>query len=126
MAYRSEPADAPTENGYFDDAPPVTGPEAYGFAGFDPGEPPRDGESCVDGKTSTRNYRFKLVPFKDLKPDPKELYRVKGIIPHVGVAMIWGPSKCGKSFWTFDISMHVALGWMYRDHRVQQGPVVYC
>ena len=39
--------------------------------------------------------------------------------------MIWGPPKCGKSFWTFDLVMHVALGRSYRDRRVQQGPVVY-
>src|SRR4029077_20695580 len=37
----------------------------------------------------------------------------------------WGSPKCGKSFWTFDLVMHVALGWEYRGHRVQQGTVVY-
>lgn len=40
--------------------------------------------------------------------------------------MIWGPPKCGKSFWIFDLAMHVALGWQYRDRRVQRGAVVYC
>lgn len=39
--------------------------------------------------------------------------------------VIWGPPKCCKSFWTFDLMMHVALGWEYRDRRVQQGAVVY-
>jgi hypothetical protein len=33
--------------------------------------------------------------------------------------------KCGKSFWTFHMVMHVALGWKYRGRRVQQGAVVY-
>jgi len=37
-----------------------------------------------------------------------------------------GPPKCGKSFWAFDLSMHVALGWEYRGRRVHQGAVVYC
>ena len=40
--------------------------------------------------------------------------------------MIWGPPKSGKSFWTLDLAMHVALGREYRGKRVQQGPVVYC
>jgi RecA-family ATPase len=51
---------------------------------------------------------------------------VKGIIPREGLIVAWGPPKCGKSFWIFDLAMHVALGWQYRDRRVQQGAVVYC
>jgi len=51
---------------------------------------------------------------------------VKGLIPRTGLIVIWGPPKCGKSFWTFTLMMHVALGWEYRGRRVQQGPVVYC
>jgi AAA domain len=53
-------------------------------------------------------------------------YLVKGIIPRDGLIVAWGPPKCGKSFWIFDLAMHVALGWQYRDRRVQQGSVVYC
>ena len=51
---------------------------------------------------------------------------VKGLIPRTGLTVIWGPPKSGKSFWTFDLAMHVALGWDYRGLRVQQGSVVYC
>ena len=36
-----------------------------------------------------------------------------------------GPPKSGKSFWIFDVGMHIALGWEYRGRRVQQGIVVY-
>jgi hypothetical protein len=43
----------------------------------------------------------------------------------MGLVVAWGPPKCGKSFWTFDLAMHVALGWEYRGRRVQQGAVVY-
>src|SRR5262249_42894089 len=35
------------------------------------------------------------------------------------------PPKCGKSFWCFDLVMHIATGRKYRGHRVQQGAVVY-
>lgn len=70
--------------------------------------------------------RLKLIPFIDLKVGHVSSYLVKGIIPRVGLVVVWGPPKCGKSFWTFDLVMHIALGWEYRSHRVQSGPVVYC
>ena len=52
-------------------------------------------------------------------------YLVKGLLANTGLAVIWGPPKCGKSFWAADLGMHIALGWDYRGHRVQQAPVVY-
>jgi AAA domain len=70
--------------------------------------------------------RIKLVPFNSIKLGTNRRYLVKGLIPHPGLTVIWGPPKCGKSFWTFDLAMHVALGREYRGKRVQQGPVVYC
>ena len=53
-------------------------------------------------------------------------YLVKGILPRTGLAVVWGPPKCGKSFWTFDVIVHIALGREYRGRKVQQGIVVYC
>ena len=50
----------------------------------------------------------------------------KGIIPKEGLVVLWGPPKSGKSFWAFDVCMHVALGWDYRGRKVHQGDVVYC
>jgi hypothetical protein len=70
--------------------------------------------------------RFQLVAFNDIKPDDKGAYLIKGLLPRVGLTVVWGAPKCGKSFWTFDALMHVALGWGYRGHRVAPGPVVYC
>jgi hypothetical protein len=70
--------------------------------------------------------RFKLIAFADLKPRAEPFYLVKGLIPQRGITVIWGPPKCGKSFWTFDILAHVSLGWDYRGRKVRLGPVVYC
>jgi AAA domain len=69
--------------------------------------------------------RFKLKCFSDVKTCNEPNYRVKGILPHSGLAVVWGAPKCGKSFWVFDLVMHVALGREYRGRRVQQGAVVY-
>src|SRR5262249_56380267 len=70
--------------------------------------------------------RFKLRRFDELKIGTERTYLVKGLIPRTGLVVVWGPPKCGKSFWTFDLVLHVALGREYRGRRVQRGPVVYC
>ena len=75
-----------------------------------------------DGKPT----RFALVPFDQIEISAGASYLVKGLIPRAGLVVVWGPPKCGKSFLTFDLSMHVALGWEYRGRRVKQGCVVYC
>ena len=69
--------------------------------------------------------RFVLARFADFKPLDRNDYCVKGVLPRSGLAVFWGPPKCGKSFVVFDLLMHVALGWVYRGHRVRQGAVVY-
>lgn len=81
--------------------------------------------SEAEGKIVELGPRFRLVPFDRITVGAERVYLVKGIIPAVGLVVVWGPPKCGKSFWTFDLVMHVALGWKYRGRRVQQGPVVY-
>jgi len=73
----------------------------------------------------TQPSRFRLVPFDEIALTTTAVYLVKGLIPGVGLVVIWGPPKCGKSFWAFDMFMHVALGWDYRGRRVRQGAVVY-
>jgi hypothetical protein len=70
--------------------------------------------------------RFQLVPFQDLRPTTDSEYLIKGLLPRVGVALVWGPPKSGKSFLVTDMMLHVALGWAYRDRKVVQGSVVYC
>jgi hypothetical protein len=66
------------------------------------------------------------MPFDSISLTTDRRYLVKGIIPYPGLTVIWGPPKSGKSFWTLDLAMHVALGREYRGRRVQVGPVVYC
>lgn len=70
--------------------------------------------------------RFRLVPFEQLVVGPEPVHLVKGLIPRTGLVVVWGPPKCGKSFWTFDLTLHVALNWSYRGRKVLGGPIVYC
>jgi hypothetical protein len=80
---------------------------------------------AIDGKVVEIAPRFRLVPFEQITLGSERANLVKGIIPRPGLVVVWGPPKCGKSFWTFDLVMHVALGWPYRGRRVAQGGVVY-
>jgi hypothetical protein len=72
-----------------------------------------------------QQLRFRLLPFDAVELNTAPDYLLKGWLPRIGLTVIWGPPKCGKSFWTFDLMMHVALGWDYRAMRVTQGPVVH-
>jgi hypothetical protein len=69
-----------------------------------------------------RRIRFELTPFAEFKLEERAPYLVKGLLPRSGLAVVWGPPKCGKSFWVFDLLIHVAFGWEYRGHRVVSGP----
>jgi AAA domain len=91
----------------------------------DPAEAKRDMPQDPVPAGAAQPQRFKLIPFNEITMRTGAIYLVEDIIPRTGLVVIWGPFKCGKSFWTFDLAMHVALGWEYRGRRVQQGPVVY-
>ena len=86
---------------------------------FDDVTPQRVVEACQPKR------RFQPVRFKDIALNTTRAYLVKELIPREGLVVVWGPPKCGKSFFTFDLMLHVALGWRYRGRRVDPGPVVY-
>ena len=76
--------------------------------------------------TPPKRYKFPLLWFDDMRPGVEPNYLVDELIPVAGLVVVYGAPKSGKSFWTLDLMMHVALGWEYRDRYVQQGTVVYC
>jgi hypothetical protein len=83
------------------------------------------GSEAKPGNAGTaKPVRFKLVSFDELKSSTA-LYLVKSLFPRNGLVIVWGPPKCGKSFWVFTVAMYIALGWEYRGHRVKQDEVVY-
>jgi AAA domain len=73
-----------------------------------------------------RKGRFLLTRFADLKVSTAPAQLIRGLIPRVGLTVVWGPPKSGKSFVVFDAMMHVAIGEDYRGREVIHGPIVYC
>jgi hypothetical protein len=78
----------------------------------------------LNGRTAP-GPRFKLVKFNEVSLAMTASYLIRGIVPREGLVVIWGPPKCGKTFWCLDLMMHIAEGRIYRGHRVKKGPVVY-
>jgi len=82
-------------------------------------------DNAIAGKLNEARH-FSLVPFHELTLGTASTYLIKGLIPRNGIVAVWGPPKCGKSFWAFDLALHIALGWDYRDRRIIHGATVYC
>jgi hypothetical protein len=74
---------------------------------------------------AANGLRFKLTRFDEIPYSIDDDDLVEGLLPSTGVAVIWGAPKSGKSFWALDLSMHIALGWKYRELNVECGVVVY-
>ncbi len=69
--------------------------------------------------------RFKLLNAADLEAMPPLQWRIKGVMPTRGLAQIYGPSKAGKSFLSFDMACAIAEGCRWFGYRVNAAPVVY-
>lgn len=50
---------------------------------------------------------------------------VEDVLPDRGIAMVYGPSGKGKTFWALDLAFHVHNGAKWRDKDVVQGDVMY-
>ena len=69
--------------------------------------------------------RYKLLGSADLDALPPLAWRVRGVLPAVGLAGLYGPSASGKSFLAFDMAAAIADGRRWFDCRVEAAPVVY-
>lgn len=74
---------------------------------------------------SAKPPRYKLLTAADLEAMPPLQWRIKGVIPTRGLAQIYGPSKAGKSFLSFDMACAIAQGRRWFGYRVNAAPVVY-
>lgn len=74
---------------------------------------------------STR--RFQLLSEAEFTDGPDPDWRVDNVLPAEGIAMVYGPSGVGKSFFTLDVLGCIADGRAYgaKQHVVKRGRVVY-
>lgn len=69
--------------------------------------------------------RYRLLGAADLRNLPPLAWRVRGVLPAVGLAALYGPSASGKSFLAFDMAAAIAEGQRWFDCRIEAAPVVY-
>ena len=52
-------------------------------------------------------------------------YLIKGLLPRVGLGVIWGWYKSGKSFSALDMALCIAHARDYHGRKTKSGPVIY-
>lgn len=77
-------------------------------------------------KTTADNLRYRLLSSDDLRALPPLSWCVRGVLPSVGLAALYGPSGSGKSFLALDMAAAIAEGARWFGRRVVATPVVYC
>src|SRR5262249_41669739 len=83
----------PNASGTPESGPGVSEPEPE-----EPEKPEPEPEPEPKQKPEPQKYRFQLKPFSTVAVSTGRNYLAKGILPRVGLAVVWGPPKCGKSF----------------------------
>ncbi len=69
---------------------------------------------------------LEIIPFeKMLAPNLETRSIVKGLLAPAVIALIFGESGCGKTFFTLDLALHIAGGIKWFERRVARGRVVY-
>lgn len=86
---------------------------------------PLDFPDMVEKARAANEPRYKLLGADELRDLPPLAWRVRGVLPAVGLAALYGPSASGKSFLAFDMAAAVAEGRHWFDCRVEAAPVVY-
>lgn len=79
--------------------------------------------SADDPEKPARRIRF--LPDSAFENRPPRQWLIPAILPKEGIALIFGPPGCGKSFLTMAWSLCIASGRPWLGHPVLQGPVAY-
>ena len=81
---------------------------------------------ALNTKEADTKAPLPLLWLEDIEPVLEAKDFVQGVLCEGGAAVVYGDSNAGKTFWTSDLSLHVAGGKTWNGRRVDQGGVVYC
>lgn len=65
------------------------------------------------------------LDFVDIEPRLEARAIVKGLLGEGAMSVVYGDSNTGKTFFVLDLALHVALGWPWRERKVQGRGVLY-
>lgn len=88
---------------------------------------PPDGLTLADNPVLRRAEQFRhvLLSADKAKANLRQNYLIKHILLRSSVAMIFGPSGTGKTFYALAMANCIAGGWPFGGHKVFQGVVIY-
>lgn len=84
-----------------------------------------DGLAELLQRERTPPQRFRLMTSDELAALPPVRWRVRGVLPQEGIAAVYGPPACGKSFLALDLLTAIAAGGSWFGYRVKTAPVLY-
>lgn len=91
---------------------------------------PKDRDEVLDGMVAEiqapRDNALPSIFFEDIQPNMDAADFVEGMLIEGSMAVVYGESNCGKTFFMTDLSLHVAMGKTWRGLEVEQGGVIYC
>jgi len=70
-------------------------------------------------------FGFRVLSGDDILTLPKPVWRVAGVLPESGIAVIYGPSKIGKSFLVLSLALAIAQGDEWFGWQTTRCPVLY-
>jgi hypothetical protein len=77
-------------------------------------------------QNSTGEIALPLLWYEEIEPVLDVQDFVQGLLTTASSIVVYGPSNCGKTFWSLDLALHVAAGWKWNGRRVDQRGVIYC
>ena len=80
---------------------------------------------AVHAPALTRRRALKVYSPAELRNMPPVEWRVQGVLPKVGIAVLYGPSGAGKSFVVLSMALALARGLEWHDHAVLRSGVLY-
>lgn len=86
-----------------------------------------DALKCLLNAAEMPRIRYRIQTAEELMSAPPLRYLIEQVVPNDGVAALYGPTGCGKSFLVLDMCIAIAAGapdWFGR--RVTAAPVTYC
>jgi hypothetical protein len=69
--------------------------------------------------------RFTFVPASEFANVAPPSWIIKNVLPEAGLAVVYGASGSGKSFYVLDMAAAIAAGATWNDKKTKQGRVAY-
>lgn len=79
----------------------------------------------VQEEVAHKAARFEVISVGAFLQTPAPRWLVKGVLPEAGLAVVFGESGSGKSFWVLDLIASIAQGTPWRGKAVVKRPCLY-